>query len=120
MIEIIGLQNLVRNFSKYSDEVLKGCVTAAQISQALIANDAKSDHPYKDRTGNLTNSIQPGAIEISDTEVVAYVEARMAYASFVEFGTSRADPYPFLVPAMYRQLNNFQKAISAEIQRIRL
>lgn len=120
MIQIRGLENLVRNLSRYPDEVVKGCVTAAQMSQALIVNDAKSDHPYKDRTGNLTNSIQPGAVEVTDQEVIAYVEARMAYASFVEFGTSRAHPYPFLIPAMYRQANNFRKAVAREINAIRL
>lgn len=120
MIEVIGLDNLVKNLSRYPDETIKGCVTAAQMSQAMIVNDAKTDHPYKDRTGNLTNSIQPGAVEVSDTEVVAYVEARMSYATFVEFGTSRADPYPFLVPAMYRQAKNFRNAVANEIAKIQL
>ncbi len=120
MIQIIGLDNLVRNLSRYPVEALKGCVTAAQMSQAMIVNDAKSDHPYKDRTGNLTNSIQPGAVEISDTEVVAYVEARMAYATFVEFGTSRAAAYPFLTPAVIRQADNFKKNIAREVDAIQL
>lgn len=120
MIEVHGIPQLVKNLSRYADEAIKAVVTAAQISQALVVNDATNDHPYKDKTGNLTNSIQPGAVEVSDTEVVAYIEARMAYASFVEFGTSRARAYPFLTPALIRQGNNFRRAIIRELKAIRL
>lgn len=119
-IEIKGMDALIKNLSRYPDEVIKGCVQAAQITQALIVNDARSDHPYKDRTGNLTNSIQPGDVVVDDVEVTAFVEARMEYATFVEFGTSRAHAYPFLTPAMLRQLPNFQKAIAKEVRAIRL
>lgn len=119
-MELKGLNQLVKNLTRYPDEVIKGCVTAAQISQALIVNDAKTDHPYKDRTGNLTNSIQPGAVEVTDQEVTAYVEARMGYATFVEFGTSRAHAYPFLTPAMIRQASNFKKSIANALRAIRL
>lgn len=119
-IEIKGMDALIKNLSRYPDEVIKGCVQAAQITQALIVNDARSDHPYKDRTGNLTNSIQPGDVVVDDVEVTAFVEARMEYATFVEFGTSRAHAYPFLTPAMLRQLPNFKKAIAKEVSAIRL
>ncbi len=120
MIEVKGLENLVKNLSKYSDSVLKGVVAACQITQAIIVNDARSDHPYKDRTGNLTNSIQPGEVIITDQEVTAFVEARMQYATFVEFGTSRAQAYPFLTPAMLRQAANFRKSVAQQIGKIRL
>lgn len=119
-VEIIGIENLVSNLSKYSDRLLESVVTACQMSQALIVNDAKNDHPYVDRTGNLTNSIQPGEIEITDDEVTAYVEANMEYATFVEFGTSRAKPYPFLTPAMLRQAGNFRDTVAAQIKAIQL
>ncbi len=120
MIEIKGLPQLVKNLSKYSDQVLQGVVAACQITQALIVNDARADHPYKDRTGNLTNSIQAGDVVIDDKEVTAYVEARMQYASFVEFGTSRAQAYPFLTPAMLRQAANFRKTVAQQMAKIRL
>lgn len=119
-IEVKGMDALIKNLSRYPDELVKGCVQAAQITQALIVNDAKQDHPYKDRTGNLTNSIQPGDVVVDDNEVTAFVEARMQYASFVEFGTSRAVPYPFLVPAMLRQVKNFKQAVASQIEKIRL
>lgn len=120
MIEVKGLDKLVKNISKYSDEVLKGVVAACQMTQARIVNDARNDHPYKDRTGNLTNSIVPGEVVIDDKEVTAYVQARMQYASFVEFGTSRARAYPFLTPAMLRNAANFRKAVAQQLGKIKL
>ncbi len=118
-IEISGMDELVRNLSNYSKKAIEGVVRAAQISQALVVNDARSDHPYIDRTGNLTNSIQAGAVEVSDNKVEAEVQARMEYASFVEYGTSRARAYPFLVPALLRQMENFRRSIMSEVSKIR-
>ncbi len=120
MIEVKGLDGLVKNLSKYSDLALKGVVAACQITQAIIVNDARADHPYKDRTGNLTNSIQAGDVIIDDKEVTVYVQARMQYASFVEFGTSRAQAYPFLTPAMLRNAANFRKTVAEQIGKIKL
>lgn len=119
-MQLLGADQLVRNLTKYADRVLEGVVRASQIAQALVVNDARSDHPYVDRTQNLTNSIQPGQVEVTDKDVTAYVEARMAYASFVEFGTSRARAYPFLTPAMLRNAANYRRAIQKEVQAVKL
>lgn len=119
MIQVLGGEQLIKNISAYGKDIVQAVTDACQITQALIINDARSDHPYTDRSGNLTQSIQPGAIEISDDEVSAYVEARMQYASFVEFGTSRAKAYPFLTPAMLRNAANFRKNLARQIKSIR-
>lgn len=120
MITITGLPEVLRNIVEYQGRVLEAVVVATQMSQARIANQAKADHPYRDRSGNLTNSIQPGDIEISENGVTAFVEARMAYASFVEFGTSRAKAYPFLTPAMLAEIPRYNKNVIREVNRIRL
>lgn len=56
---------------------------------------AKAKHPYTDRTGNLTKSIQS-----VPTAEGAYLSARMPYGSFVEYGTVRNKAYPYLRPAI--------------------
>lgn len=119
-VTIIGLPKVLKNLNDYSVKVLQACVDAAQISQARIVNSARSNHPYKDRTGNLTNSIQPGNVEVSEEGITAYVEARMSYASFVEFGTSRAKAYPFLTPAMIAEYPNYRKTMTKLIGKIKL
>ncbi len=119
-VEVTGTDVIQKNISKYSDRVVEAVTVATQMAQAMIVNDAKNDHPYTDRTQNLTNSIQPGAIEISNEEVVGYVEARMQYATFVEFGTSRAKPYPFLTPAVIRNMGAYKKIMAKQIASIAL
>lgn len=119
-VEIKGMDQLVRNLSRYPDELLKGVVAAVQMTQAMIVNDARADHAYTDRTGNLTNSIMPGEVEITDEEVTGYVEARMQYATFVEFGTSRAKAYPFLTPAMLRNAKTFRDNVARQVKAVRL
>ena len=59
------------------------------------AKYAKDNHPYQDRTGNLTRSIQS-----VPTAEGAYLSARTRYAGYVEYGTSRNKEYPYLRPAI--------------------
>lgn len=63
------------------------------------AKYAKENHPFTDRTYNLMKSIQ--AVPTAEG---AYLSARMEYASFVEYGTSRNKPYPYLQPAIEHML----------------
>ena len=64
-----------------------------------IANTAKQDHPYIDRTGNLTNSIGivPAKEVVGGYEGVA--QAVMDYAEDVEGGTEHSRAFPFMGPA---------------------
>lgn len=54
---------------------------------------AQQDHPYTDRTQNLTNTAEPvpGPAGRGEAEMVWV----MPYAGFVDEGTSHARPYPF-------------------------
>lgn len=66
-----------------------------------IEQYAKGHHPFQNRTGRLEASIQ--AIRPSGKASVGTlqggVHVSMPYASFVEHGTSRNRPYPYLYPA---------------------
>lgn len=66
-----------------------------------IAGIARADHPYQDRTGRLTRSLKRGRAtgHALDGSLSVYVGAWTEYASFVEYGTVRARPYPYLEPA---------------------
>lgn len=119
-IEITGVPKVLENLKEYQGRILQALVSAAEVSQARIVNDARANHPYTDRTQNLTNSIQAGLVRVTEEGVEAYVEARMEYASYVEFGTSRSKPYPFLTPAMLRESPNYIKTAAKLIDRIKL
>lgn len=56
--------------------------------------EAQQDHPYTDRTQDLTNTAHP--IYNFDGQGNAAMNWPMFYAPFVNFGTSRSKPYPFV------------------------
>lgn len=92
---------------------------SAEIARAInfittdIANQAKADHPYIDRTGNLTNSIGivPARAAIFG-EISGSAQATMAYAEPVEFGVDgHSQPYPFMGPAFERWAGRIEEQI---------
>ncbi len=118
-ISVLGREQLVKNFSSWSASLVTRLVTETEIVQAMVTGFAKSNHPYVDRTGNLTNSIQPGRVIVQDDSVAGEIAARMGYASFVEGGTSRARPFPFLAPAIAAHVGQFRQRISKAIREAR-
>lgn len=118
--QILGREQLVKNFSQFSSRVVDAIVTQTEVIQARVANFAKSNHPYTDRSGNLTNSIQPGEIHVTNKGVEAEIAARMSYASYVEGGTSRAKPFPFLHPAIVAHVGEFRNRIQMAIRNTRI
>lgn len=88
-VDITQARNYVkRKMEAYAVEYVRRAVRQA-------AQYAKDNHPYQNRTGNLTRSIQS-----VPTRTGAYLSARMDYAPYVEFGTRRSRPYPYLRPAI--------------------
>lgn len=83
------------------DEALEGAVRAGA---AVVVQQAKSQHSYRDRTGRLTRSIRAYAPRGRFTRGTLAVEiiADTPYASYVERGTSRSRAYPYLTPAWER------------------
>lgn len=54
--------------------------------------EAQQDHPYTDRTQQLTNTAHPSR----EPGGMASMNWPMFYAVFVNYGTSRSKPYPFV------------------------
>ena len=108
---VSGVEELLRNISHYEKEKVEEIYQACAAIQALVINDARANHPYTDRTGHLTQSIMAGVVTVSDENVTAEVKAEKEYASFVEMGTSRSKPFPFLLPAVERNQASFFRAV---------
>jgi hypothetical protein len=69
-----------------------------------VVEDMKTGHTFTNRTGHLEGSMAHGGA--SGSLVRGYrveVFARTRYASFVDQGTSRNRPYPYLWPAWQRR-----------------
>ena len=110
-LQVLGRDQLVHNLAKVQGELLDALVVAVEISQAGVSNFAKANHPYVDRTGQLTNSIQPGAVVVAKDNITGEIIADKAYASWVELGTSRSRPFPFLYPALAQEAQKFSNRV---------
>ena len=69
--------------------------------------DAKTLAPVD--TGNLRNSITTDARQ---GDLVAVVEATASYSAYIDWGTSKMRPQPFMRPAQDRNTGPFIDAIS--------
>lgn len=91
-----GIEEALQELEDEVMEALPGIVT--QWAQGA-AQHARAEHPYTDRTGDLTASIEALPARTMGDRVEGGVVAGMDYASFVDEGTSRARPYPYMEPA---------------------
>ncbi len=80
------IARVIANLSQMSAAMLQEITYGCEAVQAKCVIDARGYCPTG-VTGALAQSIQPGAVNMGDGFVEAFVEANMDYASFVEFGT---------------------------------
>jgi HK97 gp10 family phage protein len=95
------LEQFVQEMELLPQKIQLHCRNAlADILQQMVEY-AKAHHPYKDQSGNLTQSIK-GEIERSDNDVVsASFKAEAEYAEAVEYGTHKGSPpLPFMRPTV--------------------
>jgi HK97 gp10 family phage protein len=64
----------------------------------MVADKARAICPVA--TGELRDSIEASKAETTPTGPVASVSAKAGHAMFVEMGTARMPPQPFLRPAV--------------------
>jgi hypothetical protein len=83
--EIKGVKQVIQNLGKIEKQVFNRIVTACEKTQARVVNDARDAAPVFMTT--LRQSILPGDIEVTKTDVTAKVVANADYALFVELGT---------------------------------
>ena len=99
-----------------SGEVLNAL--SEQIEQALIAigltaeSYAKQDCPVD--TGRLRNSIT-NAVKMGEQSV--YIGSNVEYAAFVELGTSRMKPRPYLKPAATQHTAEYKALAEQALKR---
>jgi len=103
-------------FRSYRREVLSAVeaaqVRALEICGGIAEGYAKARCPVD--TGNLRNSITHEN-EDPTTEVIG---SNVYYAPFVELGTRKMQPRPFLVPAVEGHMNEYKQIIDAELKKL--
>lgn len=99
--------------ARIDEEVSRGALMGARI----VAEEAATNHPYTNRTGRLQNRTQAGRVMglASRGNVRVDVLGDTFYGGFVEHGTSRNRPYPYLRPAWQRREEDFARVIDAAL-----
>jgi len=82
-----------------------------------VSAEMISDHPYIDRTGQLTRSIGFTIESWTYGKAIINVFALAAYAQPVEFGTATSRPYPFFYPVFYKYLDELMRRIQAAVDK---
>ena len=78
----------------------------------LLAEGYAKEYCHVD-TGRLRNSISHA---VSESEWAAVIGTNVEYAPYVELGTSRQDPYPYLEPAATNHLSEYQQIVEDEMK----
>ena len=105
--------DLLEIHSRIAESAVRGAVRKTTLD---IAADAKANAPVD--TGNLRNSIHTSSAGSNAQVAQGVIQADANYSTFVEFGTSRQAPQPFLGPAGDKHLPKLQEAVGQVIGKL--
>ncbi|RCK68270.1 HK97 gp10 family phage protein [Desertihabitans brevis] len=110
----------VSDLRRLARDLRRGAAGMELLVQKVVAKtaldieaDAKRLAPVD--TGALRNSI---GHDLTEDKLGAEVGPTVDYAEYVEFGTSRQAPQPYLHPAADRRLPAFEKALENILDRL--
>lgn len=97
-IEVKNTQECIKKIQAIKTKS-KARLTKAVLAGSLVVREhAVEKCPYK--TGNLRSSIHPDLLVDTETRVVMNIGTDVEYAVYVEKGTSKMAPRPYLQPAL--------------------
>lgn len=113
-LKITGVDSVLRDF-KAAPQKLEQELKPAVVEQARIVRDvAAQEAPV--RTGELK-----GGIRVKRSKrrkgIAATVVSTAPHSPFVEFGTSRQEAEPFLIPAIEKQRGSAEAALDQAVER---
>ena len=120
--QVAALQAKFRQRREKLDSDTKKAVNycALKVERDIKANmtpdgpSAPGEAPAVD-TGRLRASITH-RVEMESGEVVGYVGTNVEYAPYLEFGTTRMKPRPFMVPAIERNREWIKNKLAAVVK----
>ena len=96
--------------------VVRALPSALASGGRLVAAYAKANHPYTNRTYRLQTYTEYQFTEGTfETGYRVRVDGGMFYGSYVELGTSRNRPYPFLRPAWLAEGDTVAQVVAASM-----
>lgn len=115
-VTIKGQAELATRLKRLANKASKNQIEAALSAGALvIQNQAKVNAPV--RTGTLRRSVTH-EVEAGNGEGQARIGTNIEYAPYVEFGTSRRPPNPFLRNAYDSRIGDAKAEIAAALEKM--
>ena len=108
-MSVKGVNQILINLKNFDRRKTERVRIAVSQTQSLIAAYARGNHPYTDRTSNLTKSIQPGRITETSNSINGEVNANMEYAKYVEERWGQR--YAYLGPALLANQREFNRLV---------
>jgi len=114
-VKVMNADEIAKSLANRVDEIKTKLPDALQYCGELVANYAKQNHTFRNRTTNLEHSIHEEAHEVAGV-LEEWVIAGMPYSSFVEFGTLRMAAMPYLVPALEANRDTIVRVIKGALR----
>lgn len=132
MMRVEGARELIANLKRINEKAEKALSNAVKSTALSIRGEAIKSIQRGAKTGDVYSKYQPrrehrasasGQAPATDTGRLvnsirsdvsgksAEVSANTEYAAALEFGTSKMEPRPYLVPAMEKERPNFDRRI---------
>lgn len=111
--------NVFQNLDKLEELIKQGIKDGAEAAGNLVKNEAK-DNLLKNgsyRTGNLYNSIE-SRVEDNEEEAEVKVGTDVEYAGYLELGTSRMQPKPYMYPALKDNVEKVVDKIANALKKV--
>lgn len=109
------MQKVIRTGDKYiiKDKLSWGITKALMKSASLVCEKAKEIVPV--RTGKLKGSIDFDYVKSEGDTYYIEMGSDLNYAGFVELGTVKQNPKPYLVPALQNSISEILNIIEKGI-----
>jgi len=88
-VEVEGLNSALANIRKYSADVQKDVTKALNDTAQLVRRQAIKNAPVNKKKGFIGTNLRRSITADPARNFAAYVNARVKYAEFVEYGTGR-------------------------------
>jgi HK97 gp10 family phage protein len=114
-----GVSDLVEELDRMTVNSALVIDEALKLAAEPILADARQTTAFVDRSGKLRKSLVVSKVKIKNGQkfiLAGAFDADVFYARMVEFGTSKAKPHPFLMPAFERHKEKAYEIIRLKLQ----
>jgi HK97 gp10 family phage protein len=117
VVQLKGQSDLDRKMDRLAASVQGKALAGAALAGAQVV-EARAKELAPVRTGNLRRSIHSELASVSTESALAKVGTNVEYAPYVEYGTRRMSPRPYLRPAFDTAKAEAEETIRKSFERL--